>query len=47
MHARHREVQTTARYALITGHSVKTPAGRIADSLAADMATPLGASSTM
>ena len=36
----HRQVQTTARYAHLARHSVKAAAGRIEDSLAADMETP-------
>ena len=41
----HSQVQTTARYAHLARHSVKTAAARIADSLAVDMDTPPGASS--
>ena len=37
----HRQVQTTARYAHLARHSVKAPTGRIEDSLATDMNTPL------
>ena len=33
----HRKLQTTARYAHLARHSVKTVANRIADSLVADM----------
>ena len=36
----HTQVQTTARYAHLGRHSVKVAAGRIADSLEADMDTP-------
>ena len=39
----HRQVQTTARYAHLARHSVKAAAGRIEDSLAADLDTPTSA----
>ena len=42
----HSQIQTTARYAHLARQSVKTPAIRIADSLADNMDTPPGDSST-
>ena len=39
----HTQVQTTARYAHLARNSVKVAAGRIADSLSADLDTPPGA----
>ena len=36
----HRPVQTTARYAHFARESVKTSAGRVAQSIAADMEKP-------
>ena len=42
----HSQIQTTARYAHLARHSVKTAADRVADSLADGMGTPPGESST-
>ena len=41
----HTEIQTTARYALLAPHAVKTVANSVADSLADHMNTPPDATS--
>ena len=43
----HRHVQTTARYAHLTRHSVKEAAGRVEGSVFADMETPPCPSDTL
>ena len=43
----HRQVQTTARYAHLAQESVKTSAGRVAESISQDMETPPGDSASL